>query len=171
MRSHALIVASVIAALSVVSAAEQTTPAPMPKDPCALLTPAEIQPLAQPATVGAGLPGTVPSMGSITCNYSWNGGAPGADFQVHLMVTEAAKAFPGISTALLKQAMYSKVKGVGAEVPGIGDAATFISDTPTQARANALIKGLVVQVDLDGPNARLKKDQVIALLKIAAGRV
>jgi hypothetical protein len=171
MRKHALIVGAAIAASAAITVIAQTAPAPMPKDPCALLTAKEIQPLAQPATVGDGLPGTVASMGSITCNYSWNGGAPGADFQVHVMVTEAAKAFPGMSTTLLKQAMYAKVKGAGAEVPGIGDAATFISETPTQARGNALIKGLVVQVDLDGPNARLKKDQIIALLKIAAGRV
>jgi hypothetical protein len=47
----------------------------------------------------------------------------------------------------------------------------FKSDSPIRATTTVLVKGLLVEVDLDGRDARAKKDQVIALLKAAAARL
>ena len=148
--------------------------AAMPKDVCALLTVAEIQALAGTA-VKDGTPGKVAALGAVSCTYAWgpaNYAATG-QFQLNVLATDASKAFPGMSTALIKQAMLARVKagGVAGEVPGIGDAATFESDEPNRVNAKGLAKGVFLSVELEGPNARLQKDQVIALLKAATGRL
>jgi hypothetical protein len=122
-----------------------------------------------------GTPGKVAALGSVSCTYTWgpaNYSATG-QYQLNVLATDASKAFPGMSTALIKQAMAARVKagGVAGEVPGIGDAATFESDQPIRVNVKTLTKGVFLSVELEGPNARLQKDQVIALLKAAAGRL
>jgi hypothetical protein len=172
MSKNALVIGVALFAAAAVSAGGQA-PA-MPKDACALLTVADVQSLGG-TNVKDGTPGKVAALGSITCNYMWgpaNYAATGT-FQLNVLATEASKAFPNLSTALIKQAMLARVKsgGVAGEVPGIGDAATFESDDASQLHTKALAKGVFLSVELDGPNARLQKDQVIALLKIAVGRL
>lgn len=172
MSKNALIVGLALAAGAVMNAGGQS--AAMPKDACALLTVAEIQEMAG-ALVKDGIPGKVAALGSISCTYTWgpaNYAATG-QFQLNVLATDASKAFPGMSTALIKQAMAARVKagGVAGEVPGIGDAATFESDAPIRVNAKTLAKGVFLSVELEGPNARLQKDQVVALLKTAAGRL
>jgi hypothetical protein len=172
MSKNALIVGLALATGVVTNAGGQS--AAMPKDACALLTVAEIQPLAG-TLVKDGTPGKVTALGSISCTYTWGptGYAATGQFQLNVLATEASKAFPGMSTALIKQAMAARVKagGEAGEVPGIGDEATFESDAPTRINVKTLAKGVFLSVELEGPNARLKKDQVIALLKTAAGRL
>ena len=58
-----------------------------------------------------------------------------------------------------------------AVIPEVGEAAVFRPDSPAYAGATAFIKGRILQVHLDGVYARDKKDQVIELLKLAAGRL
>ena len=172
MSKNALIVGVVLAAGAAMNAGGQS--AAMPKDACALLTVAEIQEMAG-TLVKDGTPGKVAALGSISCTYTWgpaNYAATG-QFQLNVLATDASKAFPGMSTTLIKQAMAARVKagGVAGEVPGIGDAATFESDQPSRINTKTLAKGVFLSVELEGPNARLQKDQVIALLKAAAGRL
>jgi hypothetical protein len=174
MSKNALVIGLALFAGAAASAGGQSPTSAMPKDPCALLTAAEIQEVAG-TLVKDGTAGKIPALGAISCTYTWgpaNYSATG-QFQLNVLVTEAAKAFPGMSTALIKQAMAARVKsgGVAGEVPGIGDAATFESDQPIRVNAKTLAKGLFLSVELEGPNARLQKDQVIALLKTAAGRL
>jgi len=172
MSKNALVIGLAMFAGAAASAGGQTSA--MPKDACALLTVAEIQEMAG-TLVKDGTPGKVAALGSVTCTYTWgpaNYSASG-QYQLNVLATDASKAFPGMSTALIKQAMAARVKagGVAGEVPGIGDAATFESDQPTRVNAKTLAKGVFLSVELEGPNARLQKDQVIALLKAAAGRL
>ena len=172
MSKNALIVGVALAAGAVLNAGGQS--AAMPKDACALLTVAEVQEVAG-TLVKDGTPGKIPAMGSVSCTYTWgpaNYSASG-QFQLNVLATDASKAFPGMSTALVKEAMAARVKagGVAGEVPGIGDEATFESDQPNRVNAKALAKGVFLSVELEGPNARLQKDQVVALLKAAAGRL
>jgi hypothetical protein len=58
-----------------------------------------------------------------------------------------------------------------AVVSGVGDAAVFLSDSPNRAATTAYVKGVLLQVNLEGPDARARKEQVIALLKEAAARL
>ena len=172
MSKNALIVGVALAAGAVLNAGGQS--AAMPKDACALLIVAEVQAMAG-ILVKDGTPGKVAALGSVSCTYTWgpaNYSASG-QFQLNVLATDASKAFPGMSTALVKEAMAARVKagGVAGEVPGIGDEATFESDQPDRVNAKALAKGVFLSVELEGPNARLQKDQVVALLKAAAGRL
>lgn len=172
MSKNAFVIAAAVVAGAVSATSGQS--ASMPKDACALLTLAEVQTLGG-ANLKEGTPGKVATLGAITCNYTWNPANYAATgmFQLNVLATDASKAFPGLSTALIKQAMLARVKagGVAGDVPGIGDAATFESDAPIRLNTKALAKGVVLSVELEGPNARLQKDQVIALLKIAVGRL
>jgi len=174
MSKIALVVGLAILAGAAVSARGQTPArgqaAAMPKDACALLTATEVQALAGVA-VKDGVPGQVAALSALSCTYTWGTGTN--VYQVSVLASESAKLFPGMSTALVKQAMLARVKtgGISAEVPDIGDAATFESDVPTRINGKALAKGVFLTVELEGPNARAQKDQVIALLKTAVGRL
>lgn len=170
MSKNAFVIAAVVAAGAVGAASGQS--ASMPKDACALLKPAEIQAMAGSA-VKDGTPTQVAALGSIGCTFGWTGTSPAGQYQLHVLATDASKAFPGMSPALIKQAMLARVKsgGVSGEVPGVGDAATFESDQPIRLNTKTVTKGVFLSVELEGPNARLQKDQVIALLKIAAGQL
>ena len=177
MSKIALVVGLAILTAAAVSAHGQT-PArgqavvAMPKDACALLTTADVQALAGTA-VKDGTPGQVASLGALSCTYTWPAGNAAGTYQLSVLATDASKAFPGMSPALIKQAMLARVKlgGIAGPVPDIGDVATFESAVPTRINGKALAKGVFLTVELEGPNARLQKDQVIALLKTAVGRL
>ncbi len=172
MGKNVFVAGGVWLAGALVIAAAQS--AAVPKDACTLLETAEIQAMAG-ATVKDGTPGKVASLGAISCTYTWESGnnAAAGKYQLHVLATDASKAFPGMSTALIRQALLARVKegGTGGEAPGIGDVATFESNAPIRMNAKALSKGVVLSVELEGPNARLQKDQVVALLKTAVGRL
>ena len=82
--------------------------------------------------------------------------------------------FPGLDSQTIRQGLLDMTKQPGANavaVPGVGDAAIFESAAPIRANTTAYVKGMVLKVDLDGPEGRTKKDQVIALLKALAVRL
>jgi len=178
MGKNALVIGLAMFAGAAVGAGAQTTArgqtAAMPKDACALLIVAEVQAMAGVA-VKDGIPGSVPSLGALTCTYTWGPGNSAATglYQLSVLATDASKAFPGMSPALIKQAMRARVKpgGIAGPVPDIGEVATFESDEPIRINAKALAKGVLLTVELEGSNARLQKDQVILLLKTAVGRL
>lgn len=178
MSKNALVVGLAMFAGAVVSAGAQNTArgqtAAMPKDACALLTVAEVQAMAG-AAVKDGITGSVPSLGALSCTYTWGPGNNAATglYQLSVLATDASKAFPGMSPALVKQAMLARVKlgGIAGPVPDIGEVATFESDDPIRINAKALAKGVLLTVELEGSNARLRREQVILLLKTAVGRL
>lgn len=137
---------------------------------CALLTTDEIQPLAGTAAVADGLPKTRVA-GSLGCRYGWGTGTGRSTLDVS--VNDAAGMYPGVSPERIKHQLLESVRPETADavIPEVGEAAVFRPDSPVYAGATAFIKGRILQVHLDGVYARDKKDQVIELLKLAAGRL
>ncbi len=167
-RTNALIFALTMVALPV---------AAVPKDPCTLLAPAEIQSLAPNAKIGNGVSTTISAeLGSASCVYTWGtgGSVQSGKSSLHVIVSDASKLFPGMSPAMIKEGLLTEVRKPGAnasQIAGVGDAAVFKSNDPIRAEATAYVKGRLLQVTFQTSDARVKKDQVIALLKAAAQRL
>ncbi len=80
--------------------------------------------------------------------------------------------FSGTPPELVKPALQALIAAGTADavIPDVGDAAIFKADSPAYVWASAYLKGRILQVHLDGMDAREKKDQAISLLKAAASR-
>ena len=138
-------------------------------NPCALLTSDDAQSFA--ASAGEGVPSTVPSVNYATCRYAWGAGTD--RFKLSVIVQDASRTFPGMTPDQIKQVLLKSVKPetTDAVISDIGEAAVFKADSAYYATATALLKGRLLQVSVDGVDAREKKDQAIALLKSAASRL
>jgi len=138
---------------------------------CALLKVEEIEHLTPKTTVNAGVAASLPAFGAVTCQYAWGVGAD--RFKLDVIVNDAARTFPGMSPDQIKQLLLESVKtGThDAVVPEVGEAAVFKPASPVFASATALVKGRLLQVNLDGGFAGEMKDQVVELLKSAAARM
>ena len=147
-----------------------------PSDACALLPAAEAQALAGTAKVSAGKSST-DQFGSNLCQYEWGTGANAQAGRSFLTVTltTTAQTFPGFTPALAQQGLLAPAKAGKpntAVIPGVGDAAIYESIDSNNVKTTAMAKGnMVVIVAFESLDARAKKDQVIALLKAAAGRL
>jgi hypothetical protein len=162
-------------AMATVAITGSTLHAQSPGTACALLRAPEIQPLAGSAKIGEGVPST-DALGSRACQYKWGtgGNVPGGLSFLNVSVTETSRAFPGTSPALVKQGLLAGAqagKPNTAVIPGVGDAALYESNDPIRVKTTALAKGSMVIVSFESLDARARKDQVIALLKAAVGRL
>ena len=131
--------------------------------------------LAGAGKVGAGKPST-DALGSRMCRYEWGTGNNVVSGRSILDVTATptAKAFPSTNPSLVRQGLLASVKAGdpnAAVIAGVGDAAIYTSNAPIRVETSALVKGNLLIVTFQSPDARAKKDQVIALLKAAAGRL
>jgi hypothetical protein len=138
-------------------------------NPCALLTTDDVQSFA--ANAGEGVPSTIASVNYGSCRYAWGAGTD--RFKLNVIVQDASRTFPGMTPDQIKQALLKSVKPetTDAVISDIGEAAVFKSDSAYYATATAFLKGRLLQVSVDGVDAREKKDQAIALLKSAASRL
>jgi len=172
MTKNALVIVLALVLLGVSGSAVK---AQKPGDGCALLQAAEIQALAGTAKVGAGKAST-DALGSRTCQYEWGTGGnvqTGRSF-LNISVTMASKAFPGMDASLVRQGLLASAKAGkpnAAVIPAVGDAAIYESDEPIRVKTTALARGNMLIISFESSDARAKKDQVIALLKAAAGRL
>jgi hypothetical protein len=172
MTKNALVVGL---ALVCFGAGGSTVKAQTPGDGCTLLQAAEIQALARTAKVGAGK-ATADALGSRTCRYEWGTGGnvqSGGSF-LNVSATPTSKAFPGMDASLVRQGLLAKAKAGApntAVIPAIGDAAVYESEDPIRVKTTALAKGNMLIISFESSDARARKDQVIALLKAAAGRL
>jgi hypothetical protein len=146
------------------------------RDACSLLTAAEIQTLAGGATAGTGTAGPDDALGSRTCQYRWGTGNNVQSGRSYLNVssTEISKAFPGTKPSIVAQGLLARGqagKPDTAVIPGIGDAALYESNDPIRVVTTTLAKGYMLIVSLESKDARAQKDQIIGLLKAAAGRL
>ena len=93
-------------------------------------------------------------------------------YTLDVTVGDASRMFSGTPPEVVKPALQTLVAAGTADavIPDVGDAAIFKADSPVYVCASAYLKGRILQVRLDGADAREKKDQVIALLKTAASR-
>ena len=156
-------------------------------DPCALLMTSEIdavaagkplrfwqRPFEQPPsnpTVANGASRPNDAAGSATCQYAWGTGT--GHFTLDVVVSDTSRAYVSMGPDLIKQHVQGMVKAGTADevVPGVGDVAVFTSDSYFLATTTALVKGRILRIQLDGWDARDKKDGVIQLLKSAASRL
>jgi hypothetical protein len=158
------------------------TPATLPKDPCALLKPAEIQALAADAKIGSGVSTTDPASFVVGCTYEW--GLRTREWgtsSLVINVTDASKVWPaGLSPDDIKQRVLFMVKTGGpdaAQISGIGDGAVFTTEPKAHdAKAMAFVvkaKGVFLEVGFhgDGSNALARKENLTGLLKLAASRL
>ncbi len=140
------------------------------KDPCTLLTPAEVQTLDPAGNIGAGVSTTASAaLNSYACEYKWATGRNAGFF--HVIVSDASKLLPGMSPETIKQKMLEQSGKGASEVPGIGKFAIFASTDPTAVVATAHVKNSILQLTFASANAGAQKDKIIALLKAAAGRL
>ncbi len=151
------------------SAAGQSAVAAQASGPCALLKIDDIQPLAPNTKIADGL-ATSYELGYSACRYTW--GSRLGHYTLDVTVGEASRMFSGTPPDLVKPALQALVTAGTADavITDVGDAAIFKADSPVYVCASAYLKGRILQVHLDGLDAREKKDQVIALLKTAASR-
>ncbi len=153
--------------------------APLPKDACALLTPAEIQAaLAPTATIGRGVPDASALPLGIECTYTWGPRTKEwGQSALTILVLDASKSWPGLRPEVIQQGLLLKAKHGGpgsSEIGGIGDAAVFTFETRSSngtAEAYVKGKGVHVSVAFHGGSALQDKDKVIALLKKATSRL
>src|SRR5438876_11896703 len=105
LRMRAVIVASAIAA----------TVAAMPKDPCALLKPADIQALAPNAKIGSGALTESGPLGG-TCVYRWGPRtSEWGETALNITVVDTSKTWPGgLSSNDIKQRILAEGKSGGA---------------------------------------------------------
>jgi hypothetical protein len=164
------------------SGAAVVTPAALPKDPCALLKPAEIQALAANAKIESGKSTTDPAGFVVGCTYEW--GPRNREWgtsSLLISVTDASKVWPGgLSPDDIKQRVLvmAQTSGPGAApISGIGDGAVFTTEPKAHnAKAMAFVvkaKGVLLEVAFhgDGGDALAKKDNLTGLLKLAASRL
>jgi hypothetical protein len=139
--------------------------------PCALLTTDAIQPLAPKMSIGSGVPLVLDSVGYSRCQYVWGEGTERV--KVDVTTSDPSRMFAGASPDQVKQQLRALVTpGTDdAVIPDVGEAAAFRADSPAYVYATALAKGRIVQIHLDGFDARDQKGQVISLLKSAVSRL
>jgi len=145
------------------------------KDACSLLRPDEVQSVAPSTAIGNAV-STNDNLGSVVCTYRWSTGktATPAQYAFQIVNGDPSRMFPAMSEAQIKEALLRPAKQNQADaslVSGIGDAAVFKSESPTKSDVTAFLKGRIVTLSIEAPDARNRKDQLVALLKLASGRL
>jgi hypothetical protein len=165
-------------AVLLASSASGAVAGALPKDPCALLKPAEIQALAPNATIGSGVLGANMAPLGVGCTYTWGPRTrEWGESAVSITVIDASKAWPGTDADVIQQGLLAKVKAEGpnaSQVPGVGDAAVFTFEArSSNATAEAFVKakGVHLSVTFHAGDSLSNKDKIIALLKDAAARL
>ena len=93
---------------------------------------------------------------------------------LNVIVGDVAKQFPGTSNADVKRGLLGSAAGGDpnvAVVPGVGEATLYESHDEIRANTTTLIKGYMLQLTFESENARARKERVIALAGLAAGRL
>ena len=153
-----------------------TTAATLPKDPCALLKPADIQALAPNAKIGSGVVTNSPPLGA-SCQYVWGPRTnEWGQTALSIGIVDASKVWPGgLSSNDIKERVLVEARSGGpdaSEIPGIGDGAVFTTKPKSyDAAVKAYFvkaKGVLLELTFHGGNAVAQKDKLIALVKAAA---
>jgi hypothetical protein len=153
--------------------------AALPKDPCVLLQPGDIQAaLAPKEKVGSGSPDTSMAPLGVSCAYEWGPRTKEwGKSSLTVNVIDASKAWQGTSADGVARSILAKVKPGdpnAALIPGVADAAVFIVEPRSNnATAEAYVKskGIDLSVVFHQGNPAKDKDALIALLKQAIARL
>jgi hypothetical protein len=160
-----------VVTVAIVATAIGTRIAAQGQKPCELLASDEIQALAPNQRISQGVASTLEGVDSSTCRYTW-GDATGR-FMLAVSIDPASRMFAGMSAESIKQSLAKAVTPETSDesIPDVGEAAIFKSSSSVYATASAYLKGRILQLTLDGVDARDRKGQLIALLKSAASRL
>ena len=142
------------------------------QNPCGLLTSDEVQALVpEKEHASSGMAEAIPALESFTCRYTWGEGVK--RYTLAISVNPVSRTYSGMNADAIKQGLTSSIKPetTDATIPDIGEAAVFKADSAGYAGASAYVKDRLLQVHLDGFEAREKKGQLISLLKSAASRL
>ena len=131
----------------------------------------ELQALAPKESIASGVANVTQSLESSACHYTWSTGA--RRYVLAVSVNPASRVFAGMNADAIKQGLVSSVVAETADstVADIGQTAVFRAYSAAYVGARAYVKDRILQVNLEGVDAREKKDQVISLLKAAASRL
>jgi hypothetical protein len=135
---------------------------------------AELESLTEGAKISNGRPDTLAGKMGTVCSFTWRPASASGPVSLKVILNDTSKMFPGMSPEAIKRAMMADVKPGNQQssvIPGISDFATYDSDAPSRASVHAYLKRSMVQLVLEGPGARGKKDPLVALLKLAVSRL
>ena len=138
---------------------------------CGLLKSEEIQALAPKQAVPSGVASAVESLSLSSCRYTWGTGA--GRMMLEVTINPASRMYVGLNADAIKQALTSTIvpDTADASISDVGQAASFKTYSAVYVGASALVKDRILQVNLDGVDARDMKGQVITLLKAASSRL
>jgi hypothetical protein len=165
-----LALALVAAGVSGPGSGDDTVAAQAPV-PCELITTDDVEPLAPNTTVADGIAASFQTVGSSACRYTWADGT--GRYKLDVILHDAARMYAGMDPDAIKQGLQATVKKdtADAAIADVGEAAVFTADSAAYAHATAYVKGRILQVILDGYDAREKKDQVVSLLSTAVAKL
>lgn len=146
------------------------------KDACSLLRPDEVQSLATSTRISDGVSTNDAALGSVICTYRWaaDTNPRSARYEFQIVNGDPSRMFPAMTPAQVKEALLRPAKdgrGGASVLSGIGDVALFKTESLQKADVTALIKGRILTLSINSSDAQTRKDQLVALLKIAAGRL
>jgi hypothetical protein len=144
--------------------AAKKSAASLPSDACKLLTTDEVKPLVPGTSPGAPVANGQPS--EVVCRWE----DPNVVQDVVVTVTKLPSSIP---TAQLTVGLGAETKDSGKKVSGVGDYAIVTSAIPPNAEAKVLVGHLLLSVEYssDDPLGSTRQDDVVALAKLALGRL
>jgi hypothetical protein len=139
--------------------------AALPSDACKLLTLQEVTPLVAGSSEGA--PVNNGQSNEVACGWE-------TETTLQDIMVTVTKFPASLSTAELKAGLGAEAKDPGHKaVPGLGDYALVGSVIPPNAEVKVLVGHLLLDVEYssDDPLGSTKQDDVVALAKLAFGRL
>jgi hypothetical protein len=143
-----------------------TKAAALPSDACKLLTLQEVTPLVAGSNEGKPVDNGGQS-NEVSCRWE-------TETTLQDVVVTVTKLPSSIPTAQLKAGLAAEAKDPGHKaVPGLGDFALVGSAIPPDAEAKVLVGHLLLSVEYSStdPLGSTKQDDVVALAKLAYGRL
>jgi len=160
-------------------AMNNVTAGTLPKDPCALLTAAEIQTAVAPnGKIGNGVPAKDMLPLGVNCTYTWGPRTKEwGESALSITVIDASKAWPGRGSDVIEEGLLLKAKTGApnaAVISGVGDAAVFTYAAGSfngVAEAYFKAKDVHLSVQFHEGDALQNKEKLIALLKQASAKL
>jgi len=144
-----------------------TSSGKVPGDVCSLVTSDELAQIAAGAGQGEAQTQTTAQVTSTSCYWKFGDGL--------LSLTVTVTTLPSDTPAdVLKTSLQAEAKDAGQngrELSGIGDFAIYTSTSGIVGDVRVLLKGLLLDLNLNGPGARGLGDKLVPLAKAAAGRI
>jgi hypothetical protein len=141
------------------------------QNPCTLLTTEDVQAIVPKEHVDAGVVSPTATADTAYCRYTWGTGLN--RMALDISVYSASRMYSGLTPDAIKQSIVSSVAPDTTDmvITDTGEAAVFRAYSPVYAGATAYLKDRILQVSLDGLDARDRKADLIALLKKAAAKL